>query len=208
MTNPVKLDVFYDYGCPYVYAAAMWLKNVKAVLGSDLEINWRYFPLEQVNSAEGPDWKLWEQPADYVSRGRGAFQGAISARLQGVEAFDAFHYGLLTAKHVDGKNHGRRNVIVEVARNVGLDMDRFEKHLDDLSMLSDVGEDYEYGRNTLGVFGTPTLVFEDGSSAYMKMLPPAPDDQAMDVWATVTTMVQDYPFIAEIKRPARPSDDD
>lgn len=208
MSDRVKVDVFYDYGCPYVHAAALWLKNVQCELGHKLEIAWRYFPLEQVNSVEGPEWKLWEQPEGYVSRGRGAFHGAIAARQQGDEAFTAFHYGLLNAKHVDGKNHGRRNVAVEVASAAGLDIPRFENDLDDYSLLSAIGPDYEYGRNELGVFGTPTLVFADGSSAYLKMLPPAPPAEAMDTWALITDLVRSHPYIAEIKRPSKPSGDD
>ncbi|MDP9472752.1 MAG: hypothetical protein M3Q71_19155, partial [Chloroflexota bacterium] len=61
-------------------------------LGDRLQVNWRYFPLEQVNSAEGPEWKLWEQPDSHRSRGRVAFQAAIAARNQGDEAFERFHW--------------------------------------------------------------------------------------------------------------------
>ena len=208
MSDRMKVEVFYDYGCPYVHAAAMWLKDVKCELGDALEIAWRYFPLEQVNSAEGPEWKLWEQPEDYVSRGRGAFHGAAAARNQGDDAFLAFHYGLLNAKHVDGKNHGRRNVVTDVAKTAGLDGPQFERDLDDYSLLAAIGTDYEYGRNEFGVFGTPTLVFPDGASAYLKMLPPSPSDVAMETWAIVTDLVRDHANIAEIKRPSKPSGND
>lgn len=208
MSNRTKVEVFYDYSCPYVHAAALWLKDVKCEMGDQLEITWRYFPLEQVNSVEGPEWKLWEQPEGYVSRGRSAFHGAIAARNQGEVAFTAFHYGLLDAKHVDGKNHGRRAVVVEVAGAAGLDVPRFERDLDDYSLLTVLGTDYEYGRDELGVFGTPTLVFEDGASAYLKMLPPAPAAEAMESWALITDLLQTRLYIAEIKRPSKPSGND
>ena len=208
MSDRTRVEVYYDYGCPYVHAAALWLKNVKCELGDRLEIAWRYFPLEQVNSVEGPEWKLWEQPQDYVSRGRGAFHGAIAARKQGEAAFEAFHYGLLNAKHVEGKNHGRRSVVMDAARDASLDMARFERDLDDYSLLSSIGVDYEHGRNEHGVFGTPTLVFADGASAYLKMLPPAPDADAMSAWAMLTDLIRSRPYIAEVKRPSRPSGND
>ena len=38
---------------------------MKNELGDDLELNYRSFALEQVNSEEGPDWKAWEQGPDY-----------------------------------------------------------------------------------------------------------------------------------------------
>ena len=123
----MKVDVFYDYGCPYVHAAAVWLDTVGAALGDRLQVNWRYFPLEQVNSDEGPDWKLWEQPADYKSRGRGAFHGAIAARNQGEEAFRRFHLALLHLKHVEGKEHSQRATLLEAAEKAGLDLARFER---------------------------------------------------------------------------------
>ncbi|HEU5431193.1 MAG TPA: DsbA family protein, partial [Thermomicrobiales bacterium] len=87
MSKPMAIDVYYDYACPYVYRGAMWLRDVQAALGSNLKIAWRYFPLEQVNSAEGPDWKLWEQPDNFRSRGLPAFRAAEAARQQGEEAF-------------------------------------------------------------------------------------------------------------------------
>ncbi|MEZ4498894.1 MAG: DsbA family protein [Thermomicrobiales bacterium] len=126
MTKPVSIDVYYDYGCPYVYAAAVWLRDLQCKLGDKLIVNWKYFPLEQVNSGEGPEWKLWDQPADFVSRGRTAFHGAIAAKRQGPEAFNAFHFALLDAKHLDNKNGTPQKVVVDVARAAGLDMKRFE----------------------------------------------------------------------------------
>ena len=107
VSETIKVEIFYDYGCPYVHAAAVWIDSVKAALGDRLQVTWRYFPLEQVNSVEGPEWKLWEQPADYKSRGRGAFHGAIAARNQGDDAFERFHLALLKAKHVEGKEHSQ-----------------------------------------------------------------------------------------------------
>ena len=46
-------------------------------LGDDLQINWRSFALEQVNSKEDEDWKAWEQDSDYTSRGLWALRGGI-----------------------------------------------------------------------------------------------------------------------------------
>ena len=44
-------------------------------MGDDLQIEWRSFALEQVNSKEGDGWKAWEQGSDYVSRGLWALRG-------------------------------------------------------------------------------------------------------------------------------------
>lgn len=204
MSNALKIEIYYDYSCPYVHAAALWMRDVKATLAAQLEIDWKYFPLEQVNSSEGPDWKLWEQPMDYPSRGRMAFHGAVAARRQGEDAFLRYHYSLLEAKHVDGKNHGRKNVILETAKRADLNIADFKDALDDARLLSEIGSDYEHGRNKLGVFGTPTFVFPGGESAYLKMRPPAPAEDAMEFWDLFVKTVVERPYITEIKRPTKP----
>ena len=39
----------------------MWLDRVKRTYKDDLDITWKNFSLQQVNSKEGPEWKVWEQ---------------------------------------------------------------------------------------------------------------------------------------------------
>ena len=204
MSNPLVVEVYYDYLCPYVYAGAFWARDVKSALGDDVQFVWRSFPLEQVNSAEGPEWKLWEQPDDYVSRGLYAFRGAEAAKLQGEDQFLNFHFALLEARHVEDKNIGRKDVVIETAQKAGLDVDAFSAALADRSLMANIGNDYETARNKHGVFGTPTFVFPDGSAAYMKMRPKAPEEDAVAVWNDFVKMVQGRTYIAEVKRPNKP----
>jgi len=56
---------------------------VKEELGDELEITWRSFALEQVNSKEGDDWKAWEQGPDYESRGLLALCAGEASKSQG-----------------------------------------------------------------------------------------------------------------------------
>jgi predicted DsbA family dithiol-disulfide isomerase len=167
-------------------------------------VNWRYFPLEQVNTAEGPDWKLWEQPPNHRSRGRAAFHAAIAARNQGEEAFERFHHALLKSKHEDGNDHGRPATLTAAAEEAGLDLARFQADLDDRLLLARIGEDYEHGREEHGVFGTPTFVFPNGGAAYLKMLPAAGPDEALPIFEEFVRTVRDRPFISEFKRPKKP----
>lgn len=201
VSDPLVVEVFYDYLCPYVFAGSMWVRDVKTALGDRIEFVWRSFPLEQVNSPEGPDWKLWEQPDDYVSRGLYAFRGAEAAKLQGPDRFLDFHFALLEAKHLEGKNIGRKAVVTKIAQSVGLDMDAFSDAIDDRSLLTNIGNDYETAIQRYSVFGTPTFVFPGGEAAYMKMRPKAPVDDAVAVWNDFVTTVVERPYIAEIKRP-------
>jgi predicted DsbA family dithiol-disulfide isomerase len=208
VTKPRRIDVFFDYSCSYVYFLAAWLRDVKRELDGDLEINWRFFPLEQLNSPDGPDFTLWDHPEDFPSRGRGAFHAAIAARRQGPDAFEAFHYGLLDAKHVQRKNHGRRSVHMAVAEAAGLDLGRFERDLDDMSLLQEIGNDYNEARVRWGVFGTPTLVIDEQHLAFLKLRDFVPQDEAMDVWRSTTDIVVARPYVTEIKRPSIVGEDE
>ena len=166
-------------------------------------MNWRYFPLEQVNSIEDPEWKLWEQPDTHRSRGRPAFHAAIAARNQGEPAFLRFHHALLAAKHEQGKDHGKRQTLLDAARTAELDLERFERDLDDRSLLARIGVDYEDGHDRLGVFGTPTFVFPNGGAAYLKLSPETPVPDPLALFEDLVRTVRDRPYVAEIKRPRK-----
>jgi len=177
---------------------------VEETLGTILPITWRYFPLEQVNSDKGDDWKLWEQPAGHRSRGRAAFQAAIAATKQGDEAYRRFHLSLLRAKHERGLDHGRRQTLMEVAGEAELDLAAFEKDLEDRSQLGLIGADYERGRR-LGAFGTPTLVFAPDAAFYLKLQPKELVDQPVELFESIVKSAIERPYLLELKRPTKPS---
>jgi len=91
----------------------------------------------------------------------------------------------------------------EAAKQAGLDMDRFERDLNDPGLWARIGADYERGKE-IGVFGTPTFVFPDGESAYLKMRPAPPTEDAVAVWNEFVGVVIGRPYIGEIKRPQKP----
>ena len=187
-----------------MYYAAVWLQRVQAQLGAALEVNWRYFSLEQVNSTEGPEWKLWEQPPEYQSRGRLAFHAAEAARQQGKVAFERFNMALLKARHEQAKKIFLRETVLEAAREAGLDLARFEADLANPALLAKLGEDHTYAVEKYGVFGTPTLVFANGRAAYLKMKPAAPPEESLTVWNDLAQTIAHRPYIEEVKRPVPP----
>jgi len=156
-----------------------------------------------VNSANGPDWKLWEQPEGFRSKGLPAFRGALAARRQGPEPFLRYHHAMLDLRHGDGKDHGKRATVLEAARRAELDIERFERDLDDRSLLPAIGDDYERGRDEHGVFGTPTFVFPGGETAYIRMLPAAPAEEAVEVFEEFVRTARGRPYVHEIKRPKK-----
>lgn len=203
LANEITFDVYYDILCPYVNAAALWLRDVQRQSPASITINWRYFPLEQVNTKEGPDWYLWKQPDSYESRGLLAFRAQIAARRQGEDAFTRMQYALLAARHEQDRDITRRETMLDLAREIDLDLPAFERDLADRSLMAVIGEDYREGRLQHNVFGTPTFVFPEGTAAYLKVLPPPPEATAVDVFNQFVATVRDRPYIQEIKRATR-----
>jgi predicted DsbA family dithiol-disulfide isomerase len=202
----MKVDVFFDYACPYVNAAAKWVAELEKQLGPDqVEFSWRFFPLEQVNAPADIEEKVWDLPPENRSQARNSMHAALAAMEQGDEAFMRFHLALLTMKHDEGMDHGKKATIDEAANRAGLDLEKFQADLTDRSLLTRVRDDYEHGRQTLGVFGTPTFVFPDGSTAYLQVLPPPPAEDAVPLWHDFKRDVVERPYLREIKRPRRPA---
>ena len=204
MNDNVYIDVFFDFGCPYVYNAAVWLQKVGEDMKGKLAINWKYFSLEQVNSQNGPDWKLWEQPEDYPSRGRRAFQAAEAARRQSEAAFNRFHMALLRARHEQSRDIADINTLIEVAKSSGLEMPRFQEDLSDRQLLAKLAEDHTFAVETLGVFGTPTLVFPGGQAVFLKMMPAPPPEECLQLFTEIRHLVEQRQYVREVKRPALP----
>jgi predicted DsbA family dithiol-disulfide isomerase len=206
VTDRVSVDVYFDFSCPYVHSAAAWLREVRRQLGDDrIDITWKFFPLEQVNAPEDAEFAVWDLPAERRSRGRDSLHAAVAARRQGREAFDRFHEALLTLKHEEEQDHGKRDTLVEAATRAGLDLDQFARDLDDRALLRDIEADYRSGREERSVFGTPTFVFPNGQAAYLQVLPPPPAEEAVAFWEDFVRDVRDRPYLREIKRPRRPA---
>jgi predicted DsbA family dithiol-disulfide isomerase len=204
MDDTVTLDIYFDYLCPYVYNATVWLQRVKAGIGLKLTINWKYFSLEQINSQQESEWRIWEQPEGYPSRGLRAFWAAEAARHQGEAVFSSFHIALLRAKHEQRQDIADMNTLIEVAESVDLEMTQFQKDLGDRRLLAKLAEDHTFAVETLGIFGTPTLVFPERQAIFLKMSSPPLPEESLSVFTELRYLVERRPYIREMKRPQLP----
>lgn len=203
------LTIFFDFLCPFAYRATLWLDQVQEQLGDELELHWKYFSLEQVNTPADSDWKLWEQDDNYVNpnssrpdlRGLLAFWGAEAARQQGAAAFDRFRRTLYRARHENWLDFSQRSEILIVAANVGLDMDRFATDFADRRLLDAIRRDYEEGRARYQVFGVPTLCYDDDNAIYLKLMQVPPADDALTLFNELRQSITTRRWLAEIKRP-------
>lgn len=197
----IAFEVFFDYQCPFVYRVARLLDGVRRVGKPDIRVGWRYFSLTQVNSkVEG--WTIWDTPATEKAKGRLAFQAAEAARRQG--RFDDLHMPLLDARHRDRLDLDEIDVVERVAQDAGLDMERFRQDLRDPTTIEELALDHQHAVRDLGVFGTPTLVFEDGASAYVRLSDAVNGVPAPDLFERLVSVAGAEPRILEIKRPRRP----
>ena len=183
----------------------MWLDRVRQAYGDRLDITWKHFSLEQVNSEKGPEWKVWEQ-SDVATANSLLSQIALeAAKCQGAVAFDRYHLALLIARHGgDGRIAlNRMEPLLDVAREAGLDAARLREDMDDTALAEKVGRDHVEAAAEHGVFGTPTFVFESGNAAYLKTFIP-PEGDAVEFFEHFVAMTAHSSYFGEIKRPQPP----
>ena len=184
----------------------MWLDRVKQEYGDNLQINWRHFSLEQINSRNGEDWKVWEQMDVREARALlASVAGEAAKRQDDPEAFDRFHLALLTARHAGDRTPlNEDEPLVAIAEQAGLDVEQFKKDLDDPDVLAAVVADHEAATTQEnGIFGTPTFLFENGHTAYMKTFIP-PQEEAVEVFDSFVSLFGGRTYIGEIKSPQPP----
>ena len=188
-----------------MHNAAVWLDNVKSAYGDNLELAWRGFSLEQVNSSEDADWKAWEQSYLPARRSMVAAIAAEAARRQGDDLFAKFHLALLKARH-GGQGRIPLNdvdAVVKLAGEIGLDAERLRKDMGDPDLKAAIGRDHEEAVEKHGAFGTPTFVFENGNTAYLKTFVP-PEEESVRFFENFMAVMADSPFVGELKRPQPP----
>jgi len=200
-TGLTEFEVFYDYLCPYVYRASVMLEGVLAS-GRELKIGWRYLSLAQVNSKD-EGWTVWDAPESETVRGRLAFKAAEAARRQG--RFAALHMPLLRARHRDRLDIDQVDVVERVAKDAGLDMERFRKDVADPTILEPLARDHREAIARHGIFGSPTFVFRDGEAAYVRISEVVEESKAVELFDRVLAVAAGEPRILELKRPTRPS---
>ena len=203
MAEPERItfDVYFDYQCPFVYRAATLLEAVRGSGARQIEVRWKYFSLTQVNSKDD-GWTVWGAPAADRVRGRLAFEAAEAARRQG--RFDDLHMPLLEARHRDRLDLDDIEVLARIAMDAGLDIERWRTDMRDPAIVEGLARDHRYAVDELGVFGTPTFVFEGGASAYVRLTDGAAASAAVQVFDRLVSVAAAEPHILEIKRPRRP----
>jgi predicted DsbA family dithiol-disulfide isomerase len=140
----------------------------------------RFFPLEFLRPG-GPSRSLLEEEwwlaaiqepeakfAPFPSEGwptttLPAFDAAWAATRQGSAIGVDYDLRIRRAFFAEGRNIGRREVLIEIAREAALDVARFERDFESPEARAAVTEESKTGREQFRVRGTPTLTLADGT---------------------------------------------
>ena len=199
---PETVTVFFDYLCPFAWRAAELAERVAGPL--DLRFEWVHFSLYQANHRGGDGWQLWNHAIDpddpTGSKGLVPFLASLAARKQGEDAFAAYRLALLRARHRDHRPLSSHTVMA-VAEETGLHLACFERELADPEARTALARDHHRGAS-LHVFGTPTLRFASGDTAYLRLKELPPDGTpSIELFGRVRAMLRDYPYLETLKRP-------
>ena len=145
-----------------------------------VRVRGRPFPLEVAGSGPAPrdileqEWWLAaiQEPAadfapyegdDWPTTTLPAFEAAWCAFKQGEEAGRDYDLRVRRAFFAEGRNIGRRQVLLEIAEEVGLDVWRFERTFKSGGAREAVLKECRSGKERYRVRGTPTMMLSDGT---------------------------------------------
>ncbi len=156
-----QFAVTFDYRCPFARnaheAVVTGLRE-----GRDWDVRFLPFSLDQVHVEEGEP-PVWERPP--LERGTGvlALQWGIAVRDHFQDHFFDFHWEMFAARHDHARKLGHEDVVRDVAKQVGLDVDAVAAEVESGRPLKTLAEGHTEAVKQWNVFGVPTFI--DGTSA-------------------------------------------
>jgi protein-disulfide isomerase-like protein with CxxC motif len=160
--------------------------------------------LQQANQKISPDYQAWGEADEGLDGSLWGLRAGIAAKRQGEDAMRRYMPLLLKARHEQRKDLGDKELLKELAAQANLDLERFAKDLDDRTALDEIAASHKEAVEELGIFGTPTFVFENGASAFLKLIRPKTIEQAEKAFDSLVNVMSSDLFVGEIKRPQPP----
>ena len=201
---PTQLAFHFDVICPWAYQTSLWMREVRDRQG--LEVDWRFFSLEEINRPEGKKHP-WEREWSY-----GWSMMRIGALLKREDPVlnDAWYLRSGTALHVEGRKPHRPEVARDLLVEMDLDPGLVDLALADESTHDDVRNDHDQVVS-MGGWGVPTLVFpgaedDDSRKLFGPVLIDPPTGEAADrLWNLVLGWLE-FPHLFEMQRPKTEAD--
>jgi predicted DsbA family dithiol-disulfide isomerase len=181
MTEPREIEVFSDYVCPWCYLGSARVARLQKEHG--VRVKFVHFPLHPETPPEGKSLEALFAGRGYdipkmqaQMRARMAAEGlpygdrkmTFNSRLaQELASWavsepggEPIHDALFRAYFVDGKNIGDPAVLVQIAKQLGLDESKAREVIEKRTHKAAVDADWEKSRE-YGVTGVPTYVVGD-----------------------------------------------
>ncbi len=195
-----RVGFHFDILCPWAHQAAKWIREVRETVPLDIE--WRFFSLEEINREEGKKHP-WEREWSY---GWGMLRVAAFLRRGSMDACDRFYEAAGRALHEESRKPHRPEVAEEICHELGFDPGVVQAAIDDPTTHDEVHADHLAVVTHGGGFGVPTLVFDDHRYVYGPVVAPAPTGQdALDLW-DLTVAYSKVPHLYELKTPKSDAD--
>lgn len=194
-----RVAFHFDIMCPYAFQTSLWIRQVRDQ--GAVEVDWRFFSLEEINRAEGKKHP-WEREWSY---GWSMMRIGALLRRQDPALVDRWYLTAATALHVEGRKPHEPAVAEALLSQMGLDPALVRQAIDDPTTTDEVKADHDRATSLAG-WGVPLLIFDDDTCLFGPVVVDPPrGDAALRLWDLVKGW-RDFPHLYELQRPKRPAD--
>ncbi|MBF8289394.1 MAG: DSBA-like thioredoxin domain, partial [Chloroflexi bacterium] len=200
-----------DYHCPYSQRVVLWLDD----LGPErVAVRHRLFGLEQVNRDPGAtDWRLWEQPLDYIQYRERQDRRSLAAFLATaiVEANEArgvaarFRRAVYEARFQDRADISDLMLLDSLAAAAGAAAGRvadgFSRPAELATARVRIADDWAAARSSFAIFGVPTLGVGGARPFYLRLAGPVEPADGPAVLDALLDFRSEVPGVLELKLP-------
>lgn len=186
--------------CPYAYQTSLWIREVRNLTG--LNVNWRFFSLEEINRQEGKKHP-WEREWSY---GWSMMRIGALLRRRSMNDVDAWYQRAGRALHIEGHKPHEKTVARHLLEELGFDPGLVDQAIADPTTSDEVLADHHRVVAASG-YGVTTLFFPDGQCLFGPVLVDPPDGEAaVRLWDAVVGWTE-FPQLYELQRPKTPADE-
>jgi len=163
--------VTWDYRCPFARNAHEHLAAALAA-GADWDVTFLPFSLSQAHVAEGgtPVWDDPDKAEDLL-----ALAAGLVVRDQYPDQFLDAHIALFSARHDEGLDLRKPDVVASVLERVGVPGDNVVAEVASGKPVQDIRRAHDHAVGALDVFGVPTFIVGDAAVFVRLMSRPAGD---------------------------------
>jgi len=189
------VEFYLDPMCPWAYRTSTWIREVRSQI--DLQVDWRFFSLEEINREEGHRHP-WERDWSY---GWSQMRVGALLRRQSMDTVDRWYATTSAAFFEQGRPTFTREGQHDVLRSMGLPESLVEDALADPTTAQEVRADHDHLVSQLGGHGVPTLVFDDRDAFFGPVvLNPPVGPAAVRLWELVCGW-REFGDLYELRRP-------